>query len=290
MFVPDPGYTICDADLAGADAQVVAWEAGDEDLKSAFRAGIKIHVHNARAMWPHEHKDMTNEEIADHSKFYKPVKQGVHATNYGATSNALVSRIGWNKKFADEFRDRWFAAHPEIKQWHKRFERYLNGTQCWNCDNLDVSLGAACNKCGVALGRCVKNRFGFRRMFFDRMDGQILPQALAWVPQSTVAFCTELGWTNIAYGHTLDLMTGFSEIETHQWKEWLVCPDAYNKWHNIMQFLIQVHDSIVFQVPNAYEDDIPEMVNDMRVIVPYNDPLIIPLGFKYSRKSWGDCG
>ena len=47
-IIPDPGYTIVDADLAGADAQVVAWEAGDEKLKSAFSAGAAIHV-GARA-------------------------------------------------------------------------------------------------------------------------------------------------------------------------------------------------------------------------------------------------
>lgn len=287
FFGPDPGYTICDADLSGADAQVVAWEAGDEDLKSAFRAGAKIHIHNARTMFDHEVKDMTDSEIKERP-IYKAVKIGCHACNYGASVNALVANIGWDKKFAQEFQARWFSAHPEIKEWHLRFERYLQGTQCWNCDNLDITVGRPCSECGAHLGRTVKNAFGFRRIFFDRVDGQILPQALAWVPQSTVAFCTELGWTNIAYGNEWLSQFDFGEAYIESWKEWLVCPNAFDKWHHIVQFLIQVHDSIVFQVPHAYENDLPEIVNDMLVKVPYKDPLIIPMGFGYSRKSWGD--
>src|SRR6516225_7674462 len=46
MFVPDPGKVIVDADLAGADAQVVAWRADDPKLKAAFRAGKSVHLMN----------------------------------------------------------------------------------------------------------------------------------------------------------------------------------------------------------------------------------------------------
>ena len=35
MFVPDLGYVVFDCDLAGADAQVVAWEAGDDNCHPA---------------------------------------------------------------------------------------------------------------------------------------------------------------------------------------------------------------------------------------------------------------
>ena len=36
IFIPDPVYILIDSDLAGADAQVVAWEADDEDLKKTL--------------------------------------------------------------------------------------------------------------------------------------------------------------------------------------------------------------------------------------------------------------
>ena len=289
MFCPDPGYVIVDADLRGADAQVVAWETGDEDLKSAFKKGVNIHIHNARTMWAHETRDMTDKEILKSSKYYKPVKIGCHAVNYGASANALVHNIGWTKSFAEEFRERWFFKHPKIREWHKRYERHLQGLQCWNCYHLFETVVGKCTECGVHAGRTVKNQFGFRRIYFERVDGKLLPNALAWTPQSTVIFCSELGWTNIAWGPEIELMFVFDKLEMHDWKKWLVCPDAYDKWHDIVQFLIQVHDSIVFQVPFAYQDDIPEIVNDMLVKVPYKETLIIPMGFKVSRKSWGDC-
>lgn len=292
MFVPDPGFTIVDADLSGADAQVVAWEAGDEDLKNAFRKGIKIHVFNARTMFPKETANATDKDIKESPHFatlYKNVKMGCHACNYGATPPALVSNIGWDKSFAESFRSRWFAAHPKIKQWHDRTMRHLQGLECWNCHNQDVTIGRPCPLCGRHLGRTIKNAFGFRRIFFDRIDESILGQALAWNPQSTVAFCTELGWTNLEGGHEMKLLLDVGEQYVGNWKHLLVWPDAHSRWGNVVQFLIQVHDSIVFQIPHAYEDDIPEIVNSMLVKVPYPDELIIPMGFKFSRKSWGDC-
>ena len=289
MFVPDPRFTIADADLSGADAQVVAWEAGDEDLKTAFKLGLKIHVHNARTMWPEYHKDMDNDEVKD-SKYYKPVKVGCHACNYGASVNALISNCGWDRHQAMDFRGRWFEAHPAIHAWHERTDRHLKGFECWNCNDRDITFGKPCRLCGASLGRTVKNRFNFRRMFFDRMDGNILPQALAWTPQSTVAFSTEIGWTNIAYGHKYSLQMGHAKRVTYDWSKYLITPEAASKWHNVIRFLIQVHDSIVFELPHAYETDLGEIVEDMRVIVPYDEPLIIPMGFKFSRQSWGDCG
>src|SRR5215213_5100571 len=54
LFIPDPGYTIFDCDLSGADAQVVAWEAEDEDLKAAFKKGLKIHAKNAEDIFKEE--------------------------------------------------------------------------------------------------------------------------------------------------------------------------------------------------------------------------------------------
>lgn len=287
MFVPDPGHTIVDADLSGADAQVVAWEAGDERLKDAFRRGLKIHIVNARDMWPEKTKDLSDDELKK-SPLYRQIKGGVHGTNYGASPLALMANLGWTKKEAEAFIERWFYLHPEIKEWHHRYQRYLEGTQCWNCDNLDVTLGKKCGNCGKSLGSKIKNRFGFTKTYFDRIEGNVLNEALAWTPQSTVAFCTELGWTAMAHGPEIEMLMGPGQYRKVDWSHCLVNPKSHQKWSNIVQFLIQVHDSIVFQIPSAYEEDIPEIVRDLHVKVPYQDPLVIPMGYGYSRNSWGD--
>lgn len=163
LFIPDPGHTIVDADLQGADAQVVAWEAGDEDLKAAFRAGLKIHAHNAEAMWGSRYTQAEGTtDSGAKGKLYKDIKQGVHLTNYGGAARTLAVVLGWTVKEAEAFQQRWFDIHPGIRAWHRRTER------------------------SIAETGTVANRFGFVKTFFDRPD-QNFTLALAWVPQSTVA-------------------------------------------------------------------------------------------------------
>jgi len=262
MFIPDDGYAIVDCDLSGADAQVVAWEANDEDLKSAFRAGLKVHIKNAREVFPEITASLTDDEIKKQSGpggIYHDCKRAVHGTNYGGSAPAIASILKWPANRAEEFQERWFFLHPGIKEWHNRTMRCLMGSQCWWCNTMADSPGH-CLECGQNLGRTVGNRFGFRRVYFDRVEG-LLPEALAWVPQSTVALVCDQG--------ALRLRSMFPEV----------------------QLLMQVHDSIVFQVPLQHVKAKKEQyINALSVGVPYPDPLCIPWGWAHSTVSWGDCG
>ena len=108
--------------------------------------------------------------------------------------------------------------------------------------------------------RWVENKFGYRCTFFDRPEG-LLPEALGWVPQSTTGCVINRAW---------------SQINER-------IPEA--------EILIQVHDSLVGQYPVGMRDQmltsIPECA---KVVVPYEKPLIIPVGMKTSPISWGHCG
>ena len=54
--------------------------------------------------------------------------------------------------------------------------------------------------------------------------------------------------------------------------------------------LLQVHDSLAGQIPtHRLEALLPRMKELARIVVPYEDPLIIPTGIKLSPVSWGDC-
>ena len=262
LFIPDPGYLSAECDLSGADAQVVAWEADDADLKAAFRAGLKLHIKNSRDLFPEKTKDLTDAELKaqDHpGGIYHDIKRAVHGTNYGGSAWALATIIKWPVSRAEEFQERWFFLHPGIKEWHRRTERWLNGSQCWRCNTLVTEALPRCTKCNASLGRTVRNAFGYRRIYFDRIDG-LLPEALAWVPQSTVAINTERGM--------------------------LLVEETYP----FLQILLQVHDSIVFQIPKSYRHILPDIQSTLNtVITPYPDPLQIPWGLASSDKSWGDC-
>ena len=63
LFVPDPGYLIGEVDLVGSEAQIIAWDAGDEDLKAAFRAGLNVHLKNARDVFPERVKGFSDAAI-----------------------------------------------------------------------------------------------------------------------------------------------------------------------------------------------------------------------------------
>lgn len=233
MFRPDPGFLLFDVDLAGADAQVVAWEAEDDDLKAKFRSGQKIHALNA--------KDMYGADAGPDGKrapYYKNAKMGCHLTNYGGQPHTLSVACAMTMHEAELFQRRWFEIHPGIKRWH---EETLN--------NLMTT-------------RTVSNKFGFRRRFFERLE-RLLPEALAWIPQSTVALIINNALCNISESHTLQALK--------------------------TELLLQVHDSLVGQIPLQHRyTALPLLREALSVPVPYLDPLVIGTSLDVSEKSWGD--
>lgn len=241
QFIPDRNCTLFECDLSGADAQVVAWEANDADLKRAFRAGVKIHEHNARAVYGAEYDRAAGDRSAKGSpkgRMYDACKRRVHATNYGASPFRLAQTpdIGGTIQENERFQSTWFRLHPGIQAWHRRIERQLSET------------------------RTIYNPFGYRIVYFDRLES-VFTQALAWGPQSTVA--------EVCFRGALQLE-----------KE---CP--------FVEILLQVHDSLVFQIPTRMvnRETVSRMRKALSVTVPYPDPLVIPWEFSMSDISWGDC-
>ena len=167
LFVSDlEDYDIYDIDLKGADAQVVAAEADDEDLLSAFAAGLDVHAKNAEDMLGPQWRNASKEE-----QYFlrKQQKTAVHGTNYGATPYALSHQLGWDLRKSEAFQRRWFSLHPKIKDWHKRILNQL--------------------KQPTLAKRAITNIFGYRIFFFDRIE-ENFKAALAYIPQSTVALVT----------------------------------------------------------------------------------------------------
>lgn len=235
FFLPDPGYILFDVDLAGADAQIVAWEANDEPLKNAFRAyaagtGPKVHCVNAQAIFG-ARAGTGNAEV---DPYYSRAKAGVHLTNYGGKARTCAAALSISLSEAEHFQREWFRIHPAIAEWHNTVQNSLNHT------------------------RSVRNPFGFVRTYFERPDA-LLPEALAWIPQSSVAIVIDTAYNTIT--RTLPHV----------------------------QILLQVHDSLVGQCPiPLWKETKPLIHQALSVTIPYDDPLIIPTGLKTSTVSWGD--
>ena len=157
-------------------------------------------------------------------------------TNYGGGPRTMAVAAGITVHQADRFQRIYFGKYPGLKAWHHRVEEQLRTK------------------------RYVENAFGYRRYYFDRIDG-LLPEALAWIPQSTVANYIDRVWLNIH--------DNIKEVDV----------------------LLQVHDSLAGQFPTHLKAPLIRRMTEeaRRVVVPYADPLIIPTGVKCSDLSWGDC-
>jgi DNA polymerase I len=237
LFVPDPGYILIDCDLAGAEAQVVAAEANDLPLLKKFQTKVDIHKENATWKWGSAFTSLSK----DSNEYYikrQACKHSVHAIHNGGHPKAMSAHSGikWPVSECEAFRNHWLGEHPGILTYHKRTE-----------SNLFRS-------------RMAINRFGYRIIYFDRID-QLLQEALAWVPQSTIAEVT---------------FRGALQLEER-------CP--------YVEMLLQVHDSLVFQIPKDYFHTarLLEIQEALKVPVPYDPPLVIPWKLSASDKSWGDC-
>lgn len=244
VFTPDEGYVFWDMDLDRADLQVAVWEWNDEELKQALRMGVDLHLLNACALQgistpPMDELIETHPNYLEHRGRLKGprefAKTFIHGTNYGGSPRTMAAHSNITVHQAELFQRRWFDAHPGIVEWHER--------------TLDQ----------IMTTRSVANKFGYVRFYFGRVDG-LLPEALAWVPQSTVACVINRAWLRIA----------------------VELPDV--------QVLLQVHDSIAGQFPVTMPHLKDEILKRGLVTIPYDDPLTIPVGLKSSLNSWGLCG
>lgn len=238
LFKPDPGMLLVDADLSGADAQVVFAEAEEWDTVARLRTGVKLHVETATAFFGARFTDAAGDvknKLTPRGRMYDACKRGAHASSYGAAPRTVAAALGWTESEASRFQRLYMhELHPGIGKWQERVEVELRTT------------------------RRTTNKFGYSVYWFGRIDS-LLPEALAWSPQGTVAICT--------YRAAEQVRTAYPYVE----------------------FLLQVHDSLVFQIPLGRVSELAGIAAALEVPVPYSQPLIIPWKLAVSDHSWGEA-
>jgi DNA polymerase I-like protein with 3'-5' exonuclease and polymerase domains len=234
MLVPDPGKTIFDLDLESADLRTVAWESDCTFLKACFKTGRKPYVEMGKEYFNDPGFNKTVEPA------YTQFKSLCHGTNYMGKAENISGRIGLDVSRCVRVQEWYLAKCPEVSEWHKRITRQMDTTAT------------------------VANAFGYRRKFFDRIEGTIYNEAVAWIGQSTTSIIINKGLVAI-----------------DEWEE---------KNHGELELLMQVHDSLIGQFPTERKDYFLRLVRDLCTItVPYADPMVMPVGIKTSETSWGDC-
>lgn len=158
-------------------------------------------------------------------------------SNYLGKARNIAPRVGLTVHETEKTQKWYFERFPEIKTWQ---------------DDLIDSLKKT---------KMVKNVFGYSRIFFDRIEGTLFNEAVAWIPQSTVAILI-----NKAY------MAIYKDLKE-------------------VQITLQVHDSLAGTFPLGDTEGWKAKITEKAQIpLPYPEPLIIPVGIKTSPHSWGDCG
>lgn len=231
IFIPDEGKEFFDIDLDSADLRIVAWESDCKWLKKTLAEGKKPYVEVMKEYY--QNPDMSKKT---HPLQYAMFKSLCHGTHYLGTPQGIAPRIGLDVKKVGEIQEWYFRLNPEIKKWHEEIKKQVSGR------------------------RWIQNVFGYKFHFFDRIEGNVFNQAVAWIPQSSVGCLINRGYKNI-HDHLPDV-----------------------------DVLLQVHDSLAGQYPiEGRETHIANIIKEAEIVLPYSDPLIIPVGVKTSQKSWGDC-
>lgn len=233
LFIPDPGYELFDTDLDSADLRVVVWESDCKEMKRMLAEGLKPYVEMAKEYY-------RDPRITKQHPKYGAFKSLAHGTNYLGSAKGIAPRIGLLVHEVERIQKWYYERFPEIKVWQDGVVEGLRRTHS------------------------VSNAWGYRRFYFDRIEGTLFNQAVAWIPQSTVGILINKIWDSLL-------------------------SDPRSK--DLITIHLQVHDSLVGTVPIARREEafkaLEEVANSVRV--PCADPLHIPIGFKSSARSWGDC-
>lgn len=239
LFLADEGYEFFDIDLDSADLRVVTWDSNCTGMKRYFAEGKKPYVEVAKEHY--QDPTITKEHPA-----YKLFKILCHATNYGGGASEILNRLPKSAKAGNaamteqkiaDIQEWYLNKFSEIKEWQKEVERKLRKD------------------------RFVENVFGYRIWCFDRLEGRVFKEAIAAIPQSTIACLINRGWKNL----------------------WDTEPE--------LEVLVQVHDSLSGQFASKVKDYATKRIIECCTIpLQYSSgELIIPVGIKTSSLSWGDC-
>lgn len=264
LFGPDYGRTFFDMDLDRADLQVMAWDADEPLLKEALKKKVDIHLLNAFVI---EAKDPPplEELVESHPKY--PDHRGpkkyarefakvfAHATDYLGKARTVAAATGRTVHETERAQKIYLGTYKGIERWQQRIIEQ------------------------VRKFRFVENIFGYRWYIFDRIDDQVMPEAVAWIPQSVVSIVINKIWMNI--------------FQDRLEPEWDLSPAfLWNCFHTErdIEVLLQVHDSLPGQFKTSTREKSLKRLEELsRIIIPYDDPLIIPTGISTSETSWGEC-
>lgn len=247
LYICDPGYVPWECDLERADLQVVVWEADDRELKQALRLQLDMHAFNAVSVFGI--RGIPPEELNPrHGNYERHIAVIGYERRQRCKAGVHATNYG---AAARTLAATLGISVREAEAFLKRWLSIHPGIKRWQ-ERIEME---------VQTRRMIYNKFGYRYVVLDRVDHHAVAAALAWGPQSTVAIVTRNIWI---------------KIEER-------CPA------NEFFAPLQIHDALAGQVREDLVEKYKVIIKDFasEIVIPYEDPLVIPFDMKIHKNSWG---
>lgn len=227
FLVPDPGYLMFEMDKRQAEWVVVAYQHGDANMMQVIENGEDPHVHTAHLMFKID-KDIIKREakVVGHTTDPIEIKR-LREEGIPEIFNApFVPRIfsmrqaGKKSNHALNYDETYkrFAMENEMSE---KESKYI--VEAYHRAYPGIRAGFELVKASLRHDRTLTNCFGRKQLFLDEWGPDLFKAAYAFIPQSTVADLINGALNSIYY-------SGDSNLEP-------------------VEFLAQVHDSILYQIP-----------------------------------------
>jgi DNA polymerase-1 len=258
-YLPSSGYTLLAADYAQLEMRILAHLSGDNTLSESIRSGLDVHSSTAAKMFkvPYEdiikarRKDDNDEEISEYEKKLLGHRKGAKAINFGLMYGQGAGALAGTLGCHID------EARLLIKQYFSAFPKVTKYFKRAIGDARDVGF------CSTILGR--------RRLvpgLRSRVGGDVA-QAERKVKNSPIQ------------GSAADI-TKMAMVKL--WEDPLVTKSG-------CRMIIQVHDEIVFEIPNEWSED-KELNERIAYLMghPFYFDLDVPLETtsKYG-SNWLEC-
>jgi len=230
LFIPDLNNIYFDADLDSADLRIVAAEAGLDEMFAMLDEGKKVYVEVMKEYF-------RNPNLDKNDSFYITFKSLCHGTHYLGSASGLARQTGLLVDEVERIQKWYYGKFPGLRKWQN-----------------DI-------KDQVFKRKMVQNIFGYRNYIFDRIEGNVFNEAIAWIPQSSIACLVNRALVTLS-----------------------------ENFPNKLDILQQTHDSLAGQCPIDDKDYFePYIKSALEIELPYDKPIRIPADVHWSLESWGKC-
>lgn len=276
-FIADPKKVFGYADLEKAESLVVAHLTRDPLMLLDHSPGQNAHKNLGARLFNKDPRELTEDE-------YYLSKQTRHAGNYmqgwstfmrNVNQRAHITGVSIEAKEAKYFIGTYRDLHPGLPRWWKWIEAEL-----WR-------------------GRTLYNLIGRKRVFYGHIQS-LLPEAVAFTPQSTVGDTLNIGLLNLSLDDEGKPIPAPYLEDRQLWDQYKdIALELREYGFDLLQ---QIHDAVGFQLYEKYVDKAVPLIR-RALQIPLANPFtyedftinvevmldLDPEHLRQGKSNWGDC-